>query len=81
METQRTPHPRIKKAKGRWLVEYTRLWDSERNYLNPNYRQEVIAAIKFCEDYNMKEVRKNSNKYLLFSPSQNHYQVFRDLTT
>ena len=50
------PHPRIKKVVGRWVVKYTRLWDSERNYQNPDYREEVIAAIKFCQVYNDLEV-------------------------
>lgn len=49
---RRTPHPRIKRINGRWVVEYTRLWDSERNYQNPNYKQEVITAIQQTELWN-----------------------------
>lgn len=49
------PHPRIKKVNGRWVVEYTRLWDSERNYQNPNYREEVILALGHCAKLNPKD--------------------------
>ncbi len=40
--------PHIHKTNGIWQVSYYRHWDSKRNYLYPNYKSLVVAAIKHC---------------------------------
>jgi hypothetical protein len=39
--------------RGRWWVSYYRLWDSENNWLYPNHRRNVEAAIAHCKKLNL----------------------------
>ena len=43
---------RIYKHKGKWQVQYARLWDSPYNWAYPNHRENVIKAITLCEKLN-----------------------------
>lgn len=43
---------RIFKWKGKWQVQYARLWDSPYNWAYPNHRENVIKAIALCEKLN-----------------------------
>jgi len=54
MAKYKKPHPRIKMENGIWIVEYKRLWDSERNHENFNYFSEVISAICYVRNLNLK---------------------------
>ena len=43
---------RIYKHKGKWQVQYARLWDSPISWAYPNHKENVIKAITLCEKLN-----------------------------
>ena len=43
---------KIFKRKGKWQVQYARLWDSPYNWAYPNHKENVVKAIALCEKLN-----------------------------
>jgi len=52
---------RIFKHKGKWQVQYARLWDSPYNWAYPNHKENVIKAIAHCGKLNAVNSQNTSN--------------------
>lgn len=52
---------RIFKQKGKWQVQYARLWDSPYNWAYPNHRENVMKAIALCEKLNTQNTANGTS--------------------